>query len=116
MKMEVLMKTLAIKRTWRQKIVELRQRLYLRRRGYTWRDGRPWPKRALAKALRQRLAKMSQAEAYAYYGADFGARCRAKIKVENKHKRERLMIVSILSDMYANFAGPNHLGVPDERQ
>ncbi len=112
--MEHLMRCLAVKRTWRQKIVEIRQRLYLRRKSFMGQDGRPWPKRALAKALRARLASMSRAEAYAYYGAPPDARCQAKDKVEKKHLRERKMIVSILSDMYANFAGPAHLGVQDE--
>ncbi len=80
----------------RAKISLIRQRMYLWRkfRGIT-------TKRALAKALRDRLTKMSRAEAYAYFAIPKkGQGIQRKEALTKRHLRERRMIVTILGEMY----------------
>lgn len=73
-----------------------RQRIYLWRkfRGIT-------TKRALAKALRTRLANMSRAEYRRYRSSPTKAGLKAKERLERCHLRERTMLVAILGKMYA---------------
>lgn len=115
--MEPLIELLREKRTAKQQVRLLRQRLYLWR-GFRngkmklhQRCGGVVTKRALAKALRRRLAIMSRDESFAYYAAPQTTGYRDKEKLLRKNLSERLMIVSILNDMYALFTGPDYLGV-----
>lgn len=73
----------------------IRQRIYLWRkfRGIT-------TKRALAKALRARLANMSRAEEYCYWDNPSEAGFRRQERLEQRHLRERRMVVAILGYMY----------------
>lgn len=95
-------------RTWRQWIKLLWQKLYLRklfkRKENTWTCGGVVTKRAMAKALRNRLADLSREEAYLYEAQ------KAQSKLVQKNKKERLMIHSILEDMYDCGITPDYLG------
>ncbi len=72
-----------------------RQRIYLWRkfRGIT-------TKRALAKALRNRLAEMSKAEAYNYWKDPQENGVHYREKLVKKNRRERRMIVAVIDEMY----------------
>lgn len=122
-KMDALIQALQVKRTWRQKVTLLRQRLYIWRRfpEEKYNDGCV-TKRKLAAVLRSRLVEMSRAEGHAYYSdpeeiglPDF--RCRSRVNPEARAKllkrnlRERRMITSILTAMYNyQFTGPDYFG------
>ncbi len=81
------------------KISLIRQRIYLWRkfRGIT-------TKRALAKALRRRLTKMSKVEAYTYFVSPNGKGILQEEALIKRHLRERRMIVTILGEMYTKKA------------
>ncbi len=102
-------------RTWRQWIKLLWQKAYLwrlgRRSEYVWLLGGVVTKRALAKALRKRRAEMSKVEGY-HRNPRLSSGCREKLIKRNK--RERLMIHSILTDMYNVRITPDYLGTPNE--
>jgi len=73
----------------------------LRQRFYLWRKFRGVKtKRILAKELRARLSAMSLAEQTKYLGDPLRKGPHLKKKLEERNRRERLMIVSILGDMY----------------
>ena len=103
-----LIKCLQETRTKRQWVKLLWQKAYLGRR---FRSQDVTTKRLLNKALRQRLAQMSQAEAGMYVKYNHSEKgCDMKEKLENRNKRERLMIHSILTDMHNCFIVPDYLG------
>ena len=81
------------KRTWKL----VRQRLYLWRR---FRNQDTAKKRTLTKALRSRLTEMSQAEAHEYHKDPQGCGTDNRWKLVKRNRRERLMALSILADIY----------------
>ena len=113
--MDGLIECLKEKRTRSQWAKLLWQKAYLwrllRREEYTWICNGAFTKRELAKALRMRLASMSQSEyaVYVKHNHSHKGWCK-KEKLEKRNKKERLMIVSILTDMFDCFIEPDYLG------
>lgn len=105
--MDGLIKCMQEKREWREWVKLLWQKAYLWRR---FRNQDVTTKRQLAKALRIRLAAMQKAESFAYYADPQGTGCKDKAKLEKRNRRERLMVHSILTDMYNCVIIPNYLG------
>ncbi len=100
--MDELIKSMQHGRTKRQWVKLLWQKAYLWRR---FRNQDVTTKRFLAKALRNRLAEMSKAEGF------WPPKPMGRVEKLVKHnRRERLMIHSILTDMFNCFITPDYLG------